>query len=78
MGKPYRVCRFCGAHLDAGEICECRIGGDRMTEDEKTLLKSISEAADIMPKEKQEYLIGYANGVRDLAAAWGFEAQSNA
>jgi len=49
-----------------------------MTEDEKTLLKSISEAADIMPKEKQEYLIGYANGVRDLAAAWGFEAQSNA
>lgn len=49
-----------------------------MTKDEKTLLKSISEAVDIMPKEKREYLIGYANGVRDLAAAWGFDARPNA
>ena len=24
MGKPYRECKFCGAHLDAGEICDCR------------------------------------------------------
>lgn len=21
---PYRVCPYCGAHLDAGEICDCR------------------------------------------------------
>lgn len=24
MGKPYRECPHCGAHLDAGEICDCR------------------------------------------------------
>lgn len=24
MGKPYRECSHCGAHLDAGEICDCR------------------------------------------------------
>ena len=24
MGKPYRECQFCGAHLDAGERCDCR------------------------------------------------------
>lgn len=24
MGKPYRECPQCGAHLDAGEICDCR------------------------------------------------------
>lgn len=24
MGKPYRECPRCGAHLDAGEICDCR------------------------------------------------------
>ena len=24
MGKPYRECQYCGAHLDAGEICDCR------------------------------------------------------
>ena len=23
MGKPYRECPRCGAHLDAGEICDC-------------------------------------------------------
>ena len=23
MGKPYRECSHCGAHLDAGEICDC-------------------------------------------------------
>lgn len=21
---PYRVCPYCGAHLDAGETCDCR------------------------------------------------------
>ncbi len=24
MGKPYRECPYCGAHLDAGETCDCR------------------------------------------------------
>ena len=24
MGKPYRECPHCGAHLDASEICDCR------------------------------------------------------
>lgn len=24
MGKPYRECPHCGAHLDAGEMCDCR------------------------------------------------------
>lgn len=24
MGKPYRVCEHCGAHLDANEKCDCR------------------------------------------------------
>lgn len=24
MGKPYRVCKHCGAHLDANEKCDCR------------------------------------------------------
>lgn len=23
MGKPYRECPHCGAHLDAGERCDC-------------------------------------------------------
>lgn len=21
---PYRVCLFCGSHLDAGEVCDCK------------------------------------------------------
>ena len=24
MGKPYRECPHCGAHLDAGEKCDCQ------------------------------------------------------
>lgn len=28
MGKPYRECPYCGAHLDAGEICDCRAERD--------------------------------------------------
>lgn len=25
MGKPYRICPLCGAHLDACEVCDdCR------------------------------------------------------
>ena len=24
MGTPYRECPNCGAHLDAGELCDCR------------------------------------------------------
>lgn len=33
MGKeiyrhPYRECPYCGAHLDAGEVCDC--GGQRL------------------------------------------------
>ena len=28
MGKPYRECPHCGAHLDAGEICDCRTERD--------------------------------------------------
>ena len=24
MGRQYRVCPFCGDHLDAGEVCDCR------------------------------------------------------
>lgn len=24
MGTPYRICDHCGAHLDAGELCDCR------------------------------------------------------
>ena len=27
MGKPYRECQYCGAHLDAGEICDCGEAG---------------------------------------------------
>jgi hypothetical protein len=23
MGKPFRECGYCGAHLDAGERCDC-------------------------------------------------------
>lgn len=29
MGKPYRECPHCGAHLDAGEICDCRTERER-------------------------------------------------
>lgn len=25
MSKPYKECPHCGAHLDHGEICTCRI-----------------------------------------------------
>lgn len=25
MSKPYKECPRCGAHLDPGEICTCRI-----------------------------------------------------
>lgn len=31
MGKPYKVCPDCGAHLDAGEQCDCK--QERETED---------------------------------------------
>ena len=24
MGTPYKECPVCGAHLDAGELCDCR------------------------------------------------------
>ena len=31
MSKPYRVCQKCGAHLDAGEKCDCEDRVERET-----------------------------------------------
>ena len=27
---PYRTCRFCGAHIDPGERCDCQKMQDRV------------------------------------------------
>lgn len=35
MGRQYRVCRFCGDRLDAGEICECRRETEKKEENGK-------------------------------------------
>lgn len=40
MGKPYRECPDCGAHLDAGESCDCKRKREELVaicrEDDKT------------------------------------------
>lgn len=43
MGKPYRECPLCGAHLDPGERCDCTAqAADRAT----------AQAARIRPSER--------------------------
>lgn len=32
----YKVCEYCGAHLDCGEICECRSETEYGANTEKT------------------------------------------
>lgn len=29
---PYETCKYCGAHLDFGELCDCRIDEDEKKE----------------------------------------------
>lgn len=35
---PYRVCPYCGAHLDAGETCDCR----QMKQERRTAAERVS------------------------------------
>ncbi len=40
-----------------------------MNEDEKSLVQSIVEAANILPDNEQKYILGYAEGARSMYAA---------
>lgn len=46
-----------------------------MSEREMTLAESIAEAMKILPAEKKEYLLGYAEGVAAMAARSGKDAK---
>ncbi len=35
MSKQYRTCPYCGAHLDCGEICDCRASVAAHSDDER-------------------------------------------
>lgn len=47
MGTPYRECPNCGAHLDAGEPCDC-------THKERTPLVLALHTADMMATEAEK------------------------
>ena len=46
-----------------------------MSEREKALAESIAEAVKVLPAEKKEYLLGYAEGVAAMAARSSADAQ---
>lgn len=47
MGKPYRECLHCGAHLDAGEICDCRAEREKKAEEQREEMKLIAICREI-------------------------------
>ncbi|MBD5151289.1 MAG: hypothetical protein HDT16_02065 [Oscillibacter sp.] len=38
-----------------------------MSTEEKKIVQSIAEAVSVLPEEKQEYILGYAEGVLAMA-----------
>ena len=38
-------------------------GGDPMNADEKKIVQTIAAAVSVLPAEKREYILGYAEGV---------------
>lgn len=47
MGKPYRECPRCGAHLDAGEICDCRTEREGPAEDRREEMKLVAICREV-------------------------------
>ena len=47
MGKPYRECPRCGAHLDAGEICDCRAEREKEAKERREEMKLIAICREV-------------------------------
>lgn len=47
MGKPYRECPHCGAHLDAGEICDCRTERESAAAEQRAGMKLVAICREI-------------------------------
>ena len=50
MGKPYRECPHCGAHLDAGEICDCRKKREETAAQPHEKMKLIAICREVDPE----------------------------
>lgn len=47
MGTPYRVCNFCGAHLDPNEQCDCRNPKEEETAAEIQPMKLVAVCREV-------------------------------
>lgn len=61
MSKPYRECPACGAHLDAGERCDC-------TETTAAADRAAAEIARAAPPERAYYAGVDFSDCRDFTA----------
>ena len=43
-------------------------GGDKMSEREKQMAENLAKACELLPDDKKEFLLGYAEGVAAMAA----------
>ena len=48
-----------------------------MSDKEKSIAKALAEAAKVLPDEKKEFLLGYAEGVAAMVGAPGVPAKSS-
>ena len=44
-------------------------GGESMSEREKKIAEKLAQTISALPPEKQQYILGYAEGAADIAAA---------
>ena len=53
MGKPYRECPHCGAHLDAGEICDCRAEREKEAKERREEMKLIAICREVDKEDRK-------------------------
>ena len=47
---------------------QAKKGGEKMSEREKQMAENLAKACELLPDDKKEFLLGYAEGVAAMAA----------